>query len=205
MRVATRAGGVPLATAAVALVTALNRLGVIPLHELAGSPLAVTDGHEWLLVTSAFVADRPVLPSIAGFALVGIAVWLVSGSRVLWVAAFGGQVLATLTVYAALDLTGENVTRADFGTSASIAAWIGALAYRLHLRGSRRLAFGFCVAAALVGWVLRPQLDLLDLEHAVALPIGIAVAACAPRLRLPQLRLPQMGRALLLYSGLLRH
>jgi hypothetical protein len=205
MRVATRAGGVPLATAAVTLVTALNRLGVIPLHDLAGSPAAVAAGHEWLLVTSAFVADRPVLPSIAGFALVGIAVWLVSGARVLWLAAFGGQVLATVTVYAALDLTGENVTRADFGTSAIIAAWIGALAYRLHLHGSRRLAFGLCIAAALVGWFLRPQLDLLDLEHAVALPIGIAISAGVPRLRLPQLRLPQMRRALLLHTSLLRH
>jgi hypothetical protein len=158
-----------------------------------------------MLVTSAFVADRPVLPSILGFAIVGAAVWLVYDGRVLWTAAMGGQILATVVVYSALDLGGETVTRADFGTSAIIAAWVGALAYALHAKGRKRFAVALCVAAALVGWLFRPELDILDVEHAVALPIGVVVAASVPRLRLPRVHLPSPRRALLLPGGLLRH
>jgi hypothetical protein len=86
-----------------------------------------------------------------------------------------------------------------------IAAWIGALAYRLHARGAGRFALALCLAAALVGWLFRPGLDLLDTEHAVALPIGVAVAAWAPRLRLPELRKPLARGVLLLQGSLLRH
>jgi hypothetical protein len=205
MRIALKGAGIPLATAAVALVTALNRLGAIPLHDLAAAPERVGDGHQWLLVTSAFVADRPVLPSIAGFAIVGVAVWLACGARVLWIAAIGGHLIATVAVYAVLDVAGVTVTRVDFGTSAIIAAWIGALAYWLYARGSGRLAVVLCLAAAVVGWLLRPDLDLLDTEHAVALPVGAAVAAWVPRLPALQLRKPLARWAVLLHSILLRH
>lgn len=205
MRFAFKGAGLPLATAAVAVVTGLNRFGVIPLRDLAASPEKVGDGHWWLLLTSAFVADRPVLPSIAGFAVVGAAVWLAYGGRVLWAGAIGGHVVATLAVYAALDVAGVTVTRADFGTSAVIAAWIGSLACWLYARGSGRLAVALCLAAAVVGWLLRPDLDLLDTEHAVALPIGVAVAACVPSLPVLHVRKPLARWAVLLLGGLLRH
>jgi hypothetical protein len=204
MRTATKGAAIPLVTAAIALVTVLNRLGVIPLRDLAASPDRVADGREWLLLTSAFVADRPVLPSIAGFAIVGAATWLACGGRVLWTAAIGGHLVATVAVYAALDVAGVTITRADFGTSAIIAAWIGALAYWLYRRGLGRFAVALCLAVALVGWLLRPELDLLDTEHAVALPIGVATAAWVPRLRVLHLRKPLARWALLLHSSLLR-
>src|SRR5262249_4521571 len=86
-----------------------------------------------------------------------------------------------------------------------IAAWIGALAYRLHKRGAAWYALGLCLASALVGWLLRPDLDLLDTEHAVALPIGFAAAVWVPRLRLSELREPVARRAFLLHGSLLRH
>jgi hypothetical protein len=205
MRIATTGAGIPLATAVISLVTALNRVGVIPLRDLAASPDTVADGRPWLLLTSAFVADRPVLPSIAGFAIVGTGVWLACGRRVLWLAAICGHLVATVAVYAGLDLAGVTMARADFGTSAIVAAWIGALAYWLYARGSGRFAAALCLAAALVGWLLRPELDLLDTEHALALPMGAALAASVPRLPALNVRKPLARWALLLHGSLLRH
>ena len=204
-RAAFGAGGLPLVTAAITLVTALERIGVIPLRELASSPAVVEDGRVWLLATSAFVADRPVLPSIAGFLVVGLAVWALCGSRVLWTAAAGGHVLGTVSVYAALDAVSAAVGRPDFGTSAIIAAWIGVIAYRLHARGWGWAAVGLCAASALVGWLLRPDLDVLDWEYAAALAVGAATAAWLPRLRVAQMPTPLARWAVLLHGGLLRH
>jgi hypothetical protein len=84
-----------------------------------------------------------------------------------------------------------------------IAAWIGVIAYRLWTRGAAAAAVGLCLVAALVGSLFRPDLDILDTEHAVALGIGIGVALWLPSLGRVQLRgLPALH--LLLQAGLLR-
>jgi hypothetical protein len=184
---AQAAGGlsVALATGAVSIVTVLNRFGPLPLRELAASERAVGEGRAWLLVTSAFVADRPAVPSIAGLAIVGLAVLAFYGVRLLLAAAALGHVGGTVAVYAALALAHAADPRfathamgsADYGTSAVIAAWIGVIAYAVWRRGFGAAALALCVLSGLVGWLLRPDLDVLDTEHIVALGIGIALAA----------------------------
>jgi len=159
---------VPAIAGVVAGVTVLNRFGVIPLRDLAATPQAVGEGREWLLLTSAFVADRPAVPSILGFTIVGLAALALRGSRVVWTTATTGHLLATVVVYGVLDAARVTVSRPDYGTSAVIAAWIGAIAYDVWRRGSGLGALGLCVVAASVGWLFRPELDILDTEHAVA-------------------------------------
>ncbi len=127
---------VPGAAAVVALVTVLTRLGVVPLRDLAASPPAVAGGREWLLATSALVADRPALASIAGLLVVGLTALALAGPRVLWVAAAAGHLVSTVVVYGVLDAAGVTVTRLDYGTSAVIASWIGVIACLLWVRGS---------------------------------------------------------------------
>ena len=165
----------PGAAAVVALVTVLTRLGVVPLRDLAASPPAVAGGREWLLATSALVADRPALASIAGLLVVGLTALALAGPRVLWVAAAAGHLVSTVVVYGVLDAAGVTVTRLDYGTSAVIASWIGVIACLLWVRGSAPAAVGLVVVAALVGWLCRPDLDILDTEHAVALAVGVGV------------------------------
>jgi hypothetical protein len=181
----TSALSVALATGAVSTITVLNRLGSLPLRDLAASERAVGEGRAWLLVTSAFVADRPAVPSIAGLALVGLAALAFCGVRLLWAAAALGHVGGTVAVYAGLALAHAADHRlatraleaADYGTSAIIAAWIGVIAYAVWRRGSGAAALSLCVLSGLVGWLFRPDLDVLDTEHIVALGIGVALAA----------------------------
>ncbi len=174
-------------TGAVLVVTALNRFGPVPLGHLAASERAVGEGRAWLLVSSAFVADRPAVPEIAGFALVGLAALALCSTRMVWVAAALAHVGGTVVVYAAIALARAAdpsvakgvVSRADYGTSAIIAAWIGVIAFNVWRRGSGAAALGLCIVSALVGWLFRPGFDVLDTEHAVALAVGIAVARAA--------------------------
>jgi hypothetical protein len=176
---------VGLATGAVAAVTLLNRFGTLPLRDVASTQHAVDEGRAWLLVTSAFVADRPAVPSVAGLFLVGLAALAFCGVRLLWTAAALGHVGGTVAVYAALalahaadpSLAAHAVAQADYGTSAVIAAWIGLVALGLWRRGAGKAAVGVCVLSGLVGWLFRPDLGVLDTEHLVALGLGIALAA----------------------------
>jgi hypothetical protein len=153
---------------------------VLAVDELAATPRAIEDGRVWLLATSAFLADRPAVPSILGFVVVGLVTLLVAGPRVLWTAAAAGHVLATLVVYAALDAAAYTVSQPDYGTSAVIAAWIGVVAYHIYRRRSVVPALAVCAVAGLVGLLLRPDLDVLDTEHVVALAFGAATAAWLP-------------------------
>lgn len=194
----------PAVAAAVSIVTILNRVGVVSLRDLASTPQGVADGREWQLLTSAFVADRPAVPSVVGFTIVGLAALVLAGARVLWAAAVAGHLLATVVVYGVLNAAEVTVSRPDYGTSAIIAAWIGVIAYCIWKRGAGLAALGLCIVAALVGWLFRPDLDILDTEHAVALAVGISVAVWLPRLRLVQLRVLLARRGLLLHDGLLR-
>jgi hypothetical protein len=176
-------GSVVAVGGAISAVTVLNRLGAIELRDLAATPGSVADGREWLLLSSAFVADRPAIPSIAGFVLVGLAALVFCSGRVLWTAAAAGHLVATIAIYGVLDAASYTVSRFDYGTSAVIAAWIGVIASHLWRRGWRVGAFGLCAISAFVGWLCRPDLDILDTEHAVALTVGIAVAVWLPQLR----------------------
>jgi hypothetical protein len=187
----------------------LTRLRVLAVADLAATPRAIEDGRVWLLATSAFVADRPQVPSILGFVIVGLAALVGAGPRVLWAAAAAGHVVATLVVYAALDLAAYSVTQPDYGTSAVIAAWIGVVAYHVYRRRSGAAAAAICIVAGLVGLLLRPNLDVLDTEHVVALAFGAATAAWLPgrapvRANVLLVRRLLARRDLLLRGGLLR-
>lgn len=174
---------VAAATGIVTGVTVAQRLGAVSLGPFASTPRAIGDGRVWLLATSAFVADRPAVPSIVGLALVGFAALALVGPRVLWSAAVAGHVLATLVIYGVLHELAQPVTQPDYGTSAIIAAWIGVIACTLWRRGHAKAGVALCVVSALVGWYFRPDLSVLDTEHLVALALGVAIAA--PRLRVP--------------------
>jgi hypothetical protein len=175
------AGTVSAATGVISVVTVLSRLEVLPARALASTPESFADGRVWLLLSSALVADRPAVASIAGFLVVGLAAVALCGGRAVWLAAALGHVCSAAIVYTAIDLARsvdpsafENVIRyPDYGTSAIIAAWIGAIACRLWTRGLRRSALGLPVLAGLVGWLFKGTLTVLDLEHAFALACGI--------------------------------
>jgi hypothetical protein len=160
---------VPAIAAAVSVVTVLNRVGLLSVRDLASTPQGVADGREWQLVTSAFVADRPAVPSVVGLTIVGLAALVLAGARILWTAAAAGHVLATVVVYGALDVAGITVTRPDYGTSA-IAAWIGVVACCLWKRGAGLAAIGVAV------WLprLRPvQLRVLLARRGLLLHDGL--------------------------------
>ena len=121
--------------------------------------------------------------SIAGFAVVGLAAIALCGARVAWIAGVSGHVLSAALVYAVIVLARLHdptafhgvFSVADYGTSAVIAAWIGAVAYRLWARDARLLAVTLCVVAGLIGWLFKGALSVLDVEAVsseCALPEG---------------------------------
>ena len=196
---------VPCAALVVATMTVLNGAGVIALRDLAATPQSVAGGRAWQLLTSALVADHPVVPSIVGFTGVGLAALALSGSRVLWAAAVAGHVGSALAVYGLLDAISYRVDQPDFGTSAVISAWIGVIAYEVRRRRSSGAAVAVCAVAAIVGWLCRPHFDALDTEHAVALAVGVGVAAWLPRLSSAQVRRGAAWVTLLLHDRPQRH
>jgi hypothetical protein len=175
-----------VAAGVISVVTVLSRLEVLSARELASTPESLGDGRVWPLASSALVADRPAVASIAGFVVVGIAAVALCGARVVWVAAVLGHVLSAAIVYAAIDASNvSGVARVpDYGTSAIIAAWIGAIACFMWLRRRRMRAVVLCVVSALLGWFFKGQLTVLDTEHAVALAIGAATVSWRPQARL---------------------
>src|SRR5439155_18670233 len=104
-----------------------------------------------------------------------------------------GHVLSTLGVYAligAARLVEPNafasvVNVADFGFSAMIAAWIGAIAsvywQRWPTCRARLLVVAGCLASLGIGLACRPDVTILDSEHLLAFAVGVALAD--PRLR----------------------
>jgi hypothetical protein len=190
------------AAGAISTLTALSRAGQVPLRALASSPAEFADGRVWLLATSALVADRPAAASLGGFLVVGLAATRLCSARVAWTTAVFGHVLSAVTVYLALGLVRVADPRAfagdvrlpDYGTSAVIAAWIGAIAYLLWSRRRRAAAVGLVVVAALVGWLCKGALTMIDTEHAVALAVGAVGMRYFPARRplragIPHLRL----------------
>jgi hypothetical protein len=187
-----RSGGSLLAVlAGVSGVTAANRAGLVGVAALASSPREAGEGKLWLLVTSAFVADTPTAASLLAFVGFAVAALVVCGPRLMWAVGFAGHVGSAAAVYAAIAVTRaiaptafENVlSLSDYGTSAMIAAWLGALAAAGWMRYPRlmpRLGVISCsLLSAGVGWVCRPDLTPLDSEHVIAYAIGVAAVSGA--------------------------
>jgi hypothetical protein len=189
-----------VATGVISAVTAATRLGQLPARSLAATPAALADGRVWLLVTSAIVADRPAAASILGFLAVGLAAVALCGARVTWLAAAAGHILSALTIYVGLGIVRafdasayERVLHLpDFGTSAIIAAWLGAVAYTLWQRRARAVAVLLVTVSALIGWYCKGALTVLDTEHAVALAVGVAAMRYLPDAGLFR-RLPRLA------------
>lgn len=175
--------GVLGATAVVGGGTAANRLAGVPLAAMAATPRAVGQGKLWLLVTSGLLADTPWLPSLLGFAIVLAVALYVLPLRHILAAAVAGQFVSTLLVYGIIGgarlvdghAFGSVVDLQDFGVSAMIAAWIGAVAGVAWVRHSHLRVAAGCLACLAVGLAFRPTLTFLDSEHIVAFAIGVAV------------------------------
>ena len=186
------AASVLLATGLITVSTAAARISQVPLRTLAATPQSVADGRVWLLATSALVADRPAFASILGFLAVGMVAVLLCGTRVVWVAAAAGHIFSAAIVYVGIGLVRLTDPRAfesavglrDFGTSAIVAAWIGAIAYSLWRRGRHVPAVALCVVSALIGWYCKGTLTVLDWEHLFALGFGAAALRYAALLEL---------------------
>jgi hypothetical protein len=188
MRVRGAALAVSAATAVSAVVTCANRFGDLPVSRLAASPESIGEGRVWLVLSSALLADRPAVPSLIGFWIVGFAALLVLSARVVAGAAVAGHTLSALGVYGvvgAARLLDPNafasvVHLSDYGLSAIIAAWLGSIGRVLwarHPAARARLAIAVgALGCAGIGLAFRPDLTFLDSEHVVAFAIGAAVA-----------------------------
>jgi hypothetical protein len=181
-----------LAVVVVSAVTIATRVGAIRLRWLASSPRAVADGRVWLLVSSALVADRPIVLSILAFGGFAVVAAIVCGARLLWTSAALGHVGSTLAAYAGLGLVraiepdafAGTVDKLDFGVSAITAAWLGAIvvvSWRRHPDGRVRAGLvAFCLVCLLVGLAADTNLTVLDVDHLYAFVIGVGCAVFSP-------------------------
>jgi hypothetical protein len=175
--------------AMVCSLTALQRVGAVPLRSLAASPREVADGRLWLLISSGVVAADPLLWSLLSFCGLAVITFALCGWRVLWFAALVGQTLSTLLGYSVIGIARlvepgmfqRLVSAPDYGVSAISAAWLGAIAavgWRKRRESISRAAIVLgCVAATCLAWFLRGRgLDVLDSEHVFAFAIGVGSA-----------------------------
>ena len=137
------------------------------------------------------IADRPTAASLLAFAAFAAAALVVCGPRLTWTVGLAGHVGSAAAVYAAIAIMRaiapsafESVlSLSDYGTSAMIAAWLGALAAAGWMRFPRLAPRLGVVALSLlsagVGWLCRPDLTPLDSEHLVAFAIGVAAVSGA--------------------------
>ena len=194
--------------AVVSSLTALQRVGAVPLASLAASPREVADGRVWLLVSSGAIAADPLLWSLLSFCGLAFITLALCGRQILWFAAFTGQTLSTLLGYSIIGVSRlvepgafqRLVSAPDYGLSAISAAWLGAIAaveWRKRRESVGRAAIVLaCVAAACLAWFVRGRgLDALDSEHVFAFAIGAASGRVIPHAtRLPALfRNPASG------------
>jgi len=91
--------------AVVSSLTALQRIGVVPLASLAASPREVADGRLWLLLSNGAVAADPLLWSLLSFSILAFLTLALCGGRILWFAAFAGQAFSTVLGYSVVGLT----------------------------------------------------------------------------------------------------
>jgi hypothetical protein len=144
------------ATSATAAVTLANRFGDLSVSSLASTAAAVGDGKPWLVLTSGLLADRPAVPSLVGFWIVGFAALLVCSVRLAAGIAVAGHTFSAFAVYGAIGLTrivdppafGSIRHLADYGLSAMIAAWLGAIACTLWMRHAAWYGRGLVVAGS---------------------------------------------------------
>jgi hypothetical protein len=188
MRVRRAALVASAAAGATALVTGANRFGELSVSTLAASPQAIGEGKVWLIESSGLLADRPAVPSLVGFWIVGVAVLLVCSVRVAAGVALAGHTLSALGVYAVIGFARlldphaflSVVHLADYGLSAMIAAWLGAIASvcwtRHRGRLSRLLIALGSIGCAGIGLAFRPDVTFLDSEHLLAYALGVALA-----------------------------
>ena len=173
--------------AVVSSLTALQRVGAVPLASFASSPREVADGRVWLLVTNGVVAADPLVWSLLSFCGLAIAMLALCGWRVLWVAALLGQTVSTVLGYSIIGAARladpgtfqRLVSAPDYGVSAISAAWLGAIAavaWRTRRESLARAAIVIgCVLAGVLAWFVRGRgLDVLDSEHFVAFAIGVS-------------------------------
>jgi hypothetical protein len=172
--------------------TALNRLAGLPLGSVAASPRTLDDGRLWLLVTSGLLADDPWVASLAGFAIVLLCALCVLAPRIVIGVAAAGQIGSALAVYgviAAVRLVDPRafasiLNTPDYGVSAMIAAWIGAIAAvawrRFPTRNGRLGVVAGCLACLAIGLACRPDVTFLDSEHLVAFGLGVLVVRPVP-------------------------
>ncbi len=184
-----------------AIVTVANRFRELPLSSIASSPAAVGEGKVWLLASSAVIADRPALVSLLGFWIVGFTAFAICSARVVAGVAVGGHLLSALCIYSLIGLTrlaqpdafASVMHVSDYGLSAIIAAWIGAIASVMWRRHRAATAHALVVAGSLVcagvGLLFRPDLTFLDTEHLVAYAFGALLAS--ERVRQSLARSPQ--------------
>jgi hypothetical protein len=179
--------------AVVCSLTALQRIGALPLASLAASPREIADGRLWLLVSNGTVAADPLLWSLLSFCILAFLTFALCGGPILWFAAFVGQAFSTVLGYSVIGLARfvepgafeRLVSAPDYGVSAISAAWLGAIAAigwrkRGESIGRAAIVLG-CVAAACLAWFVRGRgLDVLDSEHVFAFAIGIGVAIEIP-------------------------
>ena len=189
--------------AVVSALTALQRVGAVPLASLAASPREVADGRLWLLVTSGAIAADPLLWSLLSFYALAFLTLVLCGQRILWLAAVTGQAFSTLLGYSLIGVARaldpgafhQLVSAPDYGVSGISAAWLGAIAaigWRTRRQSIGRAAIVLgCVATACFAWFVRGRgLDLLDSEHVFAFAIGVGVAigrVLGDPIRLPRL------------------
>jgi hypothetical protein len=105
--------------------------------------------------------------------------------------ALAGHVLSTLAVYGSIVLARLAVPTAfasvlnlpDYGLSAFIAAWIGAIARILWKRSPSRRGQVLVVLGSLgcagIGLAFSPDVDFIDSEHLLAYAIGFALVDAA--------------------------
>src|SRR5262249_6728940 len=145
------------------------------------------EGRLWLLLTSGLIADPPVAPSLVGFWLVCATALAVCPARVGVRVAVVGHTVSALAVYAVIAAARVSdptafasvVALPDFGLSAMIAAWLGAIARVLWRRFPSRRAHALVALGSLgcagIGLAFRPDVTFLDSEHLVAFAIGVAL------------------------------
>jgi hypothetical protein len=91
--------------AVVCSLTALQRIGAVPLASLAASPREVADGRLWPLVSNGTIAADPLLWSLLSFCILAFLTLALCGGRTLWFAALAGQAFSTVLGYSVIGLT----------------------------------------------------------------------------------------------------
>ena len=174
-------------------ITFATRAHELPLTPFVASATRIASGEVWVLLTSAFVVDRPVLVGLAVFGVLAVATMRICGARTFWLAAAAGHAGSTLLVYAIigsaqlvdLGAFASAARTPDFGVSAIQGAWVGAITATAWIRAgadyrNRSLvAAGVCALAG-VGWWLHPDPSILTTEHLFAFFIGCGVVSWRP-------------------------